>query len=105
MVRDDCDVLICDEPNAGLDAEAEYEVHEMLRKHRAGRTSVLVSHRLSALRDADRIIVLDDGAVVEEGSHDELLQVRGHYHRLFERQATGYRETAPTTDGHEVDPG
>jgi ATP-binding cassette subfamily B protein len=95
MVRSDCDVLICDEPNAGLDAEAEYEVHETLRRHRAGRTSVLVSHRLAALRDADRIVVLDGGAVVEEGTHPELIRAGGHYARLFDRQAEGYREREP----------
>jgi ATP-binding cassette subfamily B protein len=95
VVRADCDVLICDEPNSGLDADAEHEVHEMLRAHRAGRTSVLVSHRLAALRDADRIVVLDRGAVVEEGDHAALLRTEGHYARLFARQADGYRELVP----------
>ena len=95
VVRADCDLLICDEPNAGLDADAEHEVHEMLRRHRVGRTNVLVSHRLAALRDADRIVVLDDGVVVEEGDHAELLRTAGHYARLFERQAEGYREFVP----------
>jgi ATP-binding cassette subfamily B protein len=90
-VRADCDLLICDEPNAGLDADAEHEIHEMLRRHRAGRTSVLVSHRLSALRDADRIVVLDGGRVLEEGRHAELLDTAGEYARLFDRQAEGYR--------------
>jgi ATP-binding cassette subfamily B protein len=93
VVRTDADVLICDEPNSGLDAEAEAEVHEMLRGHRVGRTSVLVSHRLAALRDADRIVVLEGGSVVEEGGHAELLRAAGHYARLFDRQAEGYRET------------
>jgi ATP-binding cassette subfamily B protein len=95
MVRLDCDLLICDEPSSGLDAEAEYEVHEMLREHRAGRTSVLVSHRLAALRDADRIVVLHEGAVVEEGRHADLMRASGHYARLFDRQAAGYREPVP----------
>jgi ATP-binding cassette subfamily B protein len=95
VVRNDCDLLICDEPNAGLDADAEYEVHQMLRAHRAGRTSVLVSHRLAALRDADRIVVLDGGKVVEEGDHAELLRADGTYARLFARQADGYRELVP----------
>jgi ATP-binding cassette subfamily B protein len=95
VVRHDADLLICDEPNSGLDAEAEAEVHEMLRGHRAGRTSVLVSHRLAALRDADRIVVLEGGSVVEEGDHGELLRAGGHYARLFERQAEGYREPVP----------
>jgi ATP-binding cassette subfamily B protein len=93
VLREACDLLICDEPNSGLDAEAEYEIHEMLRRHRAGRTSVLVSHRLAALRDADRIVVLDGGRVVEQGRHGDLLRMTGQYARLFERQAEGYRET------------
>jgi ATP-binding cassette subfamily B protein len=92
VLRTDCDLLICDEPNAGLDADAEYDVHHMLRAHRAGRASVLVSHRLSALRDAERIVVLDGGAVVESGRHEELLRAGGHYARLFNRQAHGYRD-------------
>jgi ATP-binding cassette subfamily B protein len=92
VVRADCDLLICDEPSSGLDAEAEYEVHEMLRRHRLGRASVLVSHRLAAVREADRIVVIDGGVVVEEGSHAELLQASGHYAKLFDRQAAGYRE-------------
>ncbi|HEX6872794.1 MAG TPA: ABC transporter ATP-binding protein [Micromonosporaceae bacterium] len=95
VVRSDWDLLICDEPNSGLDAEAEQEIHEMLRRHRAGRTSILVSHRLSALRDADRIVVLDGGVVVEEGRHDELTATDGVYASLFERQAEGYREKVP----------
>ncbi|WP_239090680.1 ABC transporter ATP-binding protein [Asanoa iriomotensis] len=94
MVRAQCDLLICDEPNSGLDAEAEYEVHETLRRHRDGRTSILISHRLSALRDADRIVVLEGGVVVEEGRHDGLLALSGRYAGLFERQAAGYREQA-----------
>jgi len=92
VVRADADLIICDEPNSGLDAEAEAEVHEMLRGHRTGRTSILVSHRLSALRDADRIIVLDGGTVAEQGTHPELIRAAGAYARLFDRQAEGYRE-------------
>jgi ATP-binding cassette subfamily B protein len=95
VVRADADLIICDEPNSGLDAEAEAEVHEMLRGHRAGRTSVLVSHRLSALRDADRIVVLDGGTVAEQGTHHELMDAAGTYARLFDRQAEGYREPVP----------
>jgi ATP-binding cassette, subfamily B, bacterial len=92
VVRADCDVLICDEPSSGLDAEAEYQAHEMLRRHRAGRTSILVSHRLAALRDSDRIVVMDAGTVAEQGSHAELLRAGGRYAQLFDRQAEGYRE-------------
>ena len=92
LVRDDSDLLILDEPSAGLDAEAEYQVHRRLREHRRGRTSLLITHRLSAIRAADTIVVLDDGTVVERGSHDELVGLGGHYAHLYGLQAAGYRE-------------
>ncbi|GAB3435517.1 ABC transporter ATP-binding protein [Flindersiella endophytica] len=91
FLRGDTDVLILDEPSSGLDAEAEAEIHAQLRQHRAGRTSVLISHRLSAVRDADVIAVLADGEIAEQGSHDELLAAGGRYARLFNLQAKGYR--------------
>jgi ATP-binding cassette subfamily B protein len=91
FLRDDRDLLILDEPTAGLDPEAEYELHHRLKRHRAGRTSVLVSHRLNTIRDADRIVVLADGVVVEEGTHAELLRHDGGYARLFRMQADGYQ--------------
>ncbi|WDN56855.1 ABC transporter ATP-binding protein [Streptomyces clavuligerus] len=93
--RDRADLLILDEPSSGLDAEAEYRVHLRLREYRAGRTSVLISHRLGALRDADMIAVLDDGRVTERGTHDELIRADGTYARLFSVQARGYRGEAP----------
>ncbi|MGI5145271.1 ABC transporter ATP-binding protein [Plantactinospora sp. CA-294935] len=90
FVRDARDLMILDEPSAGLDAAAEYEVHAGLRRHRAGRTSVLISHRLGAVRDADSIVVLDAGVVTEQGSHAELLAAEGTYATLFRLQAAGY---------------
>ncbi|MFC7545651.1 ABC transporter ATP-binding protein [Plantactinospora sp. GCM10030261] len=90
LVRDARDLLILDEPSAGLDAEAEYQVHCRLREHRAGQTSLLISHRLGAVRDADTIVVLDQGVVVEQGDHDALIAMDGHYARLFALQAEGY---------------
>ncbi|MBF9131103.1 ABC transporter ATP-binding protein [Plantactinospora sp. S1510] len=90
LVRDGRDLLILDEPSSGLDAEAEYQMHHRLREHRAGQTSLLISHRLGAVRDADAIVVLDDGVVVEQGDHDALLAADGHYARLFTMQAEGY---------------
>lgn len=90
FLRDDRDLLILDEPSAGLDAEAEHDVHARLRAHRAGRTSVLISHRLGTVRDADMIAVLSDGQVTELGRHDELITARGLYHRLYTLQAKGY---------------
>ncbi|MEV6826036.1 ABC transporter ATP-binding protein [Amycolatopsis sp. NPDC051102] len=91
FLRDRCDLLLLDEPSSGLDAEAEHELHTRLRAHREGRTSVVIAHRLSAVRDADRIAVLDDGEVVEEGAHADLMAVSGgRYGRLFRLQSRGY---------------
>ncbi|MEV1004795.1 ABC transporter ATP-binding protein [Nonomuraea sp. NPDC050202] len=92
FLRHDRDLMIFDEPSAGLDPEAEYEVHRRLASLRSGRTSVVISHRLGAVRTADRIVVLDGGVVAEEGTHDRLLADGGTYARLFTRQATGYRD-------------
>ncbi|WP_204007693.1 ABC transporter ATP-binding protein [Virgisporangium aurantiacum] len=91
LMRDRCDLLILDEPSAGLDAEAEHQIHQRLRDHRHGRTSLLISHRLGAVRDADLIVVLADGRIVEKGGHAELMSASGAYARLFTLQAAGYR--------------
>ncbi|MFF3656262.1 ABC transporter ATP-binding protein [Streptomyces olivochromogenes] len=93
LMRTDADLLILDEPSSGLDPEAEHEVHRTLGRHRLGRTALLVSHRLGALRDANAIAVLVDGRIAELGSHDELMALGGgHYARLFGLQAAGYAE-------------
>ncbi|WP_051864582.1 ABC transporter ATP-binding protein [Streptosporangium roseum] len=94
LLRDDRDLLILDEPSSGLDAEAEHEIHSSLRNYRRGRTSVLISHRLSAVRDADILAVLDDGVIAEQGDHAELMSSGGIYARLFRLQASGYQEAA-----------
>ncbi|MFG3437371.1 ABC transporter ATP-binding protein [Nonomuraea sp. NPDC047897] len=96
FLRRDRDLMILDEPSAGLDPEAEYEVHSQLATLRAGRTSVVISHRLGAVRDADRIVVLADGIVAEQGTHAALLAGGGTYARLFARQAAGYRDEIPS---------
>jgi len=87
----DAQVLILDEPTAALDARAEYEVFLRFSELVAGRTAVLISHRFSTVRMADRIVVLRNGAVEEEGSHEELLARGGLYEELFAMQAAGYR--------------
>ncbi|WP_067141543.1 ABC transporter ATP-binding protein [Microtetraspora malaysiensis] len=97
FLRSDRDLMILDEPSSGLDPDAEYEVHSSLARLRSTRTSVLVSHRLGTVRDADRIVVLADGAVIEEGTHDSLMADGGTYAHLFLRQASGYREDAEHT--------
>ena len=94
FLRDQRDLMILDEPSAGLDAEAEYQIHAGLREHRAGRTSLLISHRMGSLRDADHILVLDGGELVEQGTHPELLAVGGVYAHLFRLQAAGYADEA-----------
>ncbi|MGC4785206.1 ABC transporter ATP-binding protein [Micromonospora zamorensis] len=95
FLRAERDLLILDEPSSGLDAEAEHDLHRRLGELRRGRTSLLISHRLNAVRDADTIVVLADGRVVERGDHRELLAAAGRYARLFGLQARGYREDAP----------
>ena len=87
----DAQLLILDEPTAALDARAEYEVFERFKDLTQGKTAVLISHRFSTVRMADRILVLDGGEVEEVGTHEELLASGGRYAELFELQAQGYR--------------
>ena len=87
----DAQVLILDEPTAALDARAEYEVFLRFSELVAGRMAILISHRFSTVRMADRIIVLRHGKVEEQGSHEELLAKGGLYQELFAMQAAGYR--------------
>ena len=87
----DAEVLILDEPTAALDARSEFEVFKRFKELSSGRTAVLISHRFSSVRMADRILVLADGAVEAAGTHEELLAARGRYAELFELQAEGYR--------------
>jgi len=84
-------LLILDEPTAALDARAEYEVFVRFNQLMAGRMAVVISHRFSTVRMADRIIVLSGGRVIEDGTHDELVRQGGLYGELFEMQAAGYR--------------
>lgn len=87
----DGEVLVLDEPTAALDAEREYEIFQRFRDLTAGKIALLISHRFSTVRMADRIAVLDHGQVTELGTHAELLQRDGTYARLFSLQAEGYR--------------
>jgi ATP-binding cassette subfamily B protein len=87
----DAPLLICDEPTANLDARAEHAVYQRLRELTAGRTVVLITHRMASVREADRIYVLDHGAIVEEGVHSSLMAAGGIYAQLFTLQASAYQ--------------
>ena len=87
----DAQVLILDEPTAALDARAEYDVFRRFNALMAGRMAVVISHRFSTVRMADRIIVLTGGEIVEQGTHEQLVEENGLYAELFRMQAAGYR--------------
>jgi ATP-binding cassette subfamily B protein len=87
----DAQLLILDEPTAALDARAEFEVFQRFKELSEGKTAVLISHRFSSVRMADRILVLAEGGLEASGTHEELLAQRGRYAELFELQASGYR--------------
>lgn len=98
LFRDQPDLMILDEPTSGLDAEAESRIHEQMRRHREGRTSLLISHRMSSIRDADHIAVIDEGALAEQGKHDDLVAHGGIYAGLFRMQAAGYADDDAVTE-------
>ncbi|HWB70824.1 MAG TPA: ABC transporter ATP-binding protein [Egibacteraceae bacterium] len=89
----DADLLVLDEPTASLDVRLEHELYEHFAELSAGRTTLLVSHRFSTVRMAQRIVLLEGGRVVEDGSHDELMAAGGRYARRYELQASHYRRT------------
>jgi ATP-binding cassette subfamily B protein len=100
LLRAKAQLLILDEPTAALDPQAEAALHERLLRLRRGRSSLLISHRLSTTRDADCIAVLDAGRLVESGSHRMLMAKEGLYAKLFSLQAAGYAaEPVPLAGG------
>jgi len=90
FMRDEADILILDEPTAALDAEAEHAVFQRFRALAVGRTTILISHRFPTVRMADRILVLEAGRVVEDGTHAALVAAGRRYARMFQLQAAGY---------------
>ena len=88
----DAELVVLDEPTAALDPRAEVEVYRQFREASRGRATVLISHRLGSARLADRIVVLDGGRVVEEGSHEALCHSGGLYVQLLGVQAAWYRD-------------
>ena len=87
----DAEILVLDEPTASLDAQTEYEIFQRFQELTEGKMAILISHRFSTVRMADRIIVIDGGRIAEVGSHQELLRAEGIYAELFAMQAEGYR--------------
>jgi ATP-binding cassette subfamily B protein len=91
FMRSQADILVLDEPTAAMDAEAEASIFEHFRDLAGNRIAILISHRFSTVRMADQIIVIQDGRIVEHGSHQQLMTLDGHYAHLFSLQAQGYR--------------
>jgi len=87
----DAQLLILDEPTAALDARSEYEVFQRFSELTAGKMAFFISHRFSTVRSADRILVLENGKIAEEGTHDQLARLGGRYAEMFEMQASSYR--------------
>ena len=91
FMRTDADILVLDEPTAAMDAAAEAKIFEHFRKLTQNRIAILISHRFSTVRMASQIIVIENGRVIERGSHEQLMELGGHYANLFSLQAAGYR--------------
>ncbi len=93
----DASILVLDEPTAALDPIAENDIYMKYSEMTEGKTSIFISHRLASTRFCDRILFLQDGSIKEEGTHEQLLALGGHYANLFEVQSRYYQE------GGEVD--
>ena len=101
-VQSGAGVVVLDEPTAQLDVRGEAEIFERLLEATKGCTTILISHRFSTVRHADRIAVIDGGVVVEEGSHEELMALDGHYRTMFDLQAARFAEGLPADPDDEA---
>ena len=90
-ILQDPDILILDEATAAMDTETEASIQKALSNLQKGRTTIAIAHRLSTLRDADAIAVISDGKVVEYGTHKELMEKKGEYHKLYSIQLEGLK--------------
>jgi len=91
FMREQADILVLDEPTAAMDAEAEAQMFEYFRQHTHNKMAILISHRFSTVRMADKIVFIQGGQVLEAGNHQELMAQQGRYAELFNLQASGYR--------------
>ena len=86
----DYGLLIFDEPSSALDPIAEYELTKMIFDQANKATTIMISHRLSTIRNADKIFLIDNGEILEQGNHDELMHLKGKYYTMFTKQAENY---------------
>jgi ATP-binding cassette subfamily B protein len=94
----DAQILILDEPTSALDAEAEYDLFARIKQLAEGRMAIFISHRFSTTRRADRILVLENARLIEQGTHAELMMLGGRYAELFNLQAESYLQELPASE-------
>jgi len=102
FMREQADILVLDEPTAALDAEAEHAVFERFKVLSAGRTTIIISHRFPTVKMADRILVVENGGVTEDGTHAELLRAGRTYAKLYRLQAEGYLDEPVARSGPQI---